>query len=82
MKLASKYYAVLATIKQQLKTNLKYKDMKQKQFKHNLEKVKRIKRFNAKTNNKETLHEMFLQMFDSYKDIYKDNIITDINKLK
>jgi len=56
--------------------------MKQKQFKHNLEKVKRIKSFNAKTNNKDTLHEMFSQMFDSYKDIYKNDILTDINKLK
>ena len=56
--------------------------MKQKQFKHNLEKVKRIKSFNVKINNESTLHEMFAQMFDSYKDIYKDNIITDINKLK
>ena len=56
--------------------------MKQKQFKHNLEKIKRIKKFNAKTNNQNTLHEMFEQMFHSYKDIYKDNIITDINKLK
>jgi len=56
--------------------------MKQKQFKHNLDKVKRIKNFNAKTNNESTLHEMFEQMFESYKDIYKDNIITDLNKLK
>jgi predicted DsbA family dithiol-disulfide isomerase len=56
--------------------------MKQKQFKHNLEKIKRIKNFNAKTNNQNTLHEMFEQMFDSYKDIYKDNILTDLNKLK
>jgi hypothetical protein len=55
---------------------------KQKQFKHNLDKVKRIKNFNAKTNNESTLHEMFEQMFNSYKDIYKDNIITDLNKLK
>ena len=28
--------------------------MKQKQFKHNLDKVKRIKNFNAKTNNEST----------------------------
>ena len=56
--------------------------MKQKQFKHNLDKVKRIKRFNACTKNESTLHEMFQQMFDSYKDIYKDDILTDLNKLK
>ena len=52
---------------------------KQKQFKHNLEKVKN---FNAKTNNESTLHEMFEQMFNSYKDIYTNNILTDLNKLK
>jgi hypothetical protein len=52
--------------------------MKQKQFKHNLEKVKRIKRFNAKTNNKETLN----QMFKAFKDIYTNDLLTDINKLK
>ena len=56
--------------------------MKQKQFKHNLDKIKRIKNFNAKTNNQSTLHEMFEQMFDSYKDIYKNDILTDLNKLK
>jgi len=56
--------------------------MKQKQFKHNLEKAKRIKNFNAKTNNESTLHEMFEQMFNSYKDIYTNNILTDLNKLK
>jgi len=56
--------------------------MRQKQFKHNLDKVKRIKSFNACTKNESTLHEMFQQMFDSYKDIYKDNIFTDLNKLK
>ena len=55
---------------------------KQKQFKHNLEKVKRIKNFNAKTNNQSSLHEMFEQMFNSYKDIYTNNILTDLNKLK
>jgi predicted DsbA family dithiol-disulfide isomerase len=55
---------------------------KQKQFKHNLEKVKRIKNFNAKTNNESTLHEMFEQMFNSYKDIYTNDILTDLNKLK
>jgi len=56
--------------------------MKQKQFKHNLDKVKRIKNFNARTNNENTLHEMFEQMFNSYKDIYSDQVLTDINKLK
>lgn len=56
--------------------------MKQKQFRHNLDKVKRIKKFNAKTKNESTLHEMFEQMFDSYKDIYNDQVLTDINKLK
>ena len=56
--------------------------MRQKQFKHNLDKVKRIKSFNACTKIESTLHEMFQQMFDSYKDIYKDNIFTDLNKLK
>jgi len=61
---------------------LKQKDMKQKQFKHNLDKVKRIKNFNARTNNESTLHEMFEQMFNSYKDIYSDQVLTDINKLK
>jgi len=55
---------------------------KQKQFKHNLEKVKRIKNFNAKTNNESTLHEMFEQMFNAYKDIYTNDILTDLNKLK
>jgi len=52
--------------------------MKQKQFKHNLEKVKRIKSFDAKTNNKETLN----QMFKAFKDIYKNDLLTDLNKLK
>lgn len=56
--------------------------MKQKQFKDNLKKVKDIKAFNAKTNNQNTLHEMFEQMFNSYKDIYSDKILTDLNKLK
>lgn len=78
MKLALKYYAILVTIKQQLKKNYKTKDMKQKQFKHNLDKVKRIKRFNAKANNKETL----TQMFKAFKDIYTNDLLTDINKLK
>ena len=54
------------------------KIMKQKQFKHNLKKVKRIKNFNARTNNKETLTEMF----NAFKDIYTDQVLTDINKLK
>lgn len=52
--------------------------MKQKQFRHNLDKVKRIKRFNAKANNKETL----TQMFKAFKDIYTNDLLTDINKLK
>ena len=52
--------------------------MKQKQFKHNLEKVKRIKNFNACTKNKETLS----QMFNAFKDIYTNDILTDLNKLK
>jgi len=52
--------------------------MKQKQFKHNLEKIKRIKSFDAKTNNKETLN----QMFKAFKDIYQNDLLTDLNKLK
>jgi len=52
--------------------------MKQKQFKHNLEKIKRIKAFDAKTNNKETLS----QMFNAFKDIYQNDLLTDLNKLK
>jgi len=60
------------------KRTIKHKDMKQKQFKHNLEKVKRIKSFNAKTNNKETLS----QMFNAFKDIYTNDLLTDLNKLK
>jgi hypothetical protein len=56
--------------------------MKQKQFKDNIKKVKDIKGFNAKTTNESTLHEMFEQMFNSYKDIYKDDLLTDLNKLK
>jgi len=58
--------------------NYKTKDMKQKQFKHNLEKIKRIKSFDAKTNNKETLS----QMFNAFKDIYQNDLLTDLNKLK
>jgi len=68
---------------QKMGTYIKTKKiMKQKQFKHNLDKVKRIKNFNARTNNENTLHEMFEQMFNSYKDIYSDQVLTDINKLK
>ena len=52
--------------------------MKQKQFKDNLKKVKDIKAFNAKTNNKETLN----QMFRAFKDIYTNDLLTDLNKLK
>lgn len=52
--------------------------MKQKQFKDNLKKVKDIKTFSAKTNNKETLN----QMFKAFKDVYTNDLLTDLNKLK
>lgn len=52
--------------------------MKQKQFKDNLKKVKDIKAFNTKTNNKKTLN----QMFKAFKDIYTNDLLTDLSKLK
>jgi hypothetical protein len=52
--------------------------MTKEQFKHNLQKTKRIKNFNAKTNNKETLS----QMFNAFKDIYQNDLLTELNKVK
>jgi len=38
----------------------------------------RIKNFSANANNKETLS----QMFNAFKDIYQNELLTELNKLK